>query len=61
MPARPSRSTAHFEGLGDGRTWLVSTTVFFTPEERDGMLKAGMEQGMNESYAALGALLERSA
>ncbi len=57
MPAHPSRSSAHFEDLGDGRTRMVSTTLFFTPEERDGMLKAGMEGGMNESYAALDRLL----
>jgi uncharacterized protein YndB with AHSA1/START domain len=60
MPAHPSRSSARFEDLGDGRTRLVSTTVFFTSEERDGMLHAGMEQGMNESYAALDRLLEGS-
>ncbi len=59
MPAHPARSAARFEDLGDGRTRMVSTTAFFTPEERDGMLQSGMEQGMNESYAALDRLLER--
>ena len=58
MPAHPSRSRGQFEDLGDGRTRFVSTTVFFTPEERDGMLQSGMEGGMNESYAALDRLLE---
>ena len=59
MPAHPSRSTMELEDLGDGRTRLVSVTEFMTPEERDGMLQSGMEGGMNESYAALDALLER--
>ena len=43
--------------LGDGRTKVVSTMQFYTPEERDGMLSSGMEGGMNESYAALDRLL----
>lgn len=59
MPAHPSRSEARFEDLGDGRTRLVSTMIFFTRAERDGMLQSGMEEGMNESYAALDRLLER--
>lgn len=57
MPAHPSRSSMSLEDLGDGRTRFASTTVFFTPEERDGMLRSGMEEGMNESYAALDRLL----
>ena len=43
----------------DGRTTLTATSVYDTVEERDGMLQSGMEGGMNESYAALDALLER--
>jgi hypothetical protein len=35
----------------------VSTSLFFTTEERDGMLGSGMEGGMAESYAALDRLL----
>jgi uncharacterized protein YndB with AHSA1/START domain len=57
MPGYPVVSTAVFEDLGDGRTRLVSTMLFYTPEERDGMLQSGMEGGMNESYAALDAVL----
>jgi len=60
MPGYPAVSTAVFEDLGDGRTKVVSTMQFYTPEERDGMLTSGMEGGMNESYAALDALLARS-
>ena len=60
MPGYPAVSTAVFEDLGDGRTEVVSTMQFYTPEERDGMLTSGMEGGMNESYAALDALLART-
>ncbi len=59
MPGYPAVSTAVFEDLGDGRTKVVSTMQFYTPEERDGMLHSGMEGGMNQSYAALDALLAR--
>ena len=59
MPGYPVVSTAVFEDLGDGRTKVISTLLFYTPEERDGMLNSGMEGGMNESYAALDALLAK--
>ncbi len=59
MPGYPVVTTAVFEDLGNGRTKVVSTMQFYTPEERDRMLKSGMEGGMNESYAALDALLAR--
>jgi uncharacterized protein YndB with AHSA1/START domain len=45
------------EDLGDGRTRLVSVSTFMTAEDRDGMVSAGMEGGMNESYAALDRVL----
>ena len=57
MPAHPSRTIVTLEDAGDGRTRLVETSVFFTKEERDGMLQSGMEGGMNESFAALDRLL----
>ena len=57
MPAHVIIETANFEDLGDGRTRVVSTSLFHTAEERDGMLASGMEQGLNESYAALDRLL----
>jgi uncharacterized protein YndB with AHSA1/START domain len=41
----------------NGRTKLTATVQFFTKQERDGMLGTGAEEGMNESYAALDALL----
>src|SRR5688572_12142133 len=57
MPGHTILETAVFEDLGDGRTRVVNTSLFFTKEERDGMLQSGMEGGMNESYAALDILL----
>ena len=49
--------TITLEDLGDGRTKMVNSTLFHTTEERDGMLSSGMEEGLNESYAALDRLL----
>jgi uncharacterized protein YndB with AHSA1/START domain len=57
MPGHTILETMTLEDLGDGRTKLVNTSLFFTTEERDGMLHSGMEQGMNQSYAALDRLL----
>jgi uncharacterized protein YndB with AHSA1/START domain len=57
MPGYVVIETAVFEDLGDGRTRVVNTSLFHTTEERDGMLRSGMEQGLNESYAALDRLL----
>jgi uncharacterized protein YndB with AHSA1/START domain len=57
MPGYVAVTTATFEDLGDGRTKVISTSLFHTVEERDGMLHSGMEHGLNESYAALDKLL----
>jgi uncharacterized protein YndB with AHSA1/START domain len=57
MPGYTILETSTFEDLGDGRTKIVTTSLFYTTEERDGMLSSGMEQGMNESYAALDKVL----
>ena len=57
LPGQPIVNTAEFIDLGDGRTKVVSTSLFYTNEERDGMLNSGMEGGMNESFAALDKLL----
>jgi uncharacterized protein YndB with AHSA1/START domain len=58
MPGYVAVNTATFEDLGDGRTKVVTTSLFHTPEERDGMLASGMEGGLSQSYAALDRLLE---
>ena len=57
MPGYVMIETAELEDLGDGRTKLVNVSLFHTSEERDGMLESGMEQGLNESYAALDRVL----
>jgi uncharacterized protein YndB with AHSA1/START domain len=56
MPGHVSVETATFEDLGE-RTRIVTTSIFHTTEERDGMLGSGMERGMNETYARLDELL----
>ena len=58
MPGHVLVDTATFEDLGDGRTKLVTRSIFHTTQERDGMINSGMEQGLNESYEALDRLLE---
>jgi uncharacterized protein YndB with AHSA1/START domain len=60
MPGYVIINSITFEDLGDGRTRIVATSLFHTTEERDGMLNSGMEQGMNESYAALDRLLAKN-
>lgn len=57
MPGYVTVETVTFEDLGDDRTRVVTTALFYTTEERDGMLSSGMEQGLNQSYAALDRLL----
>lgn len=57
MPGHVAVNTVTFEDLGDGRTKVVTTALFHTTEERDGMLSSGMEGGLSESYAALDRLL----
>lgn len=61
MPGYTILNTTTLEDLGDGRTKLVATSLFYTTEERDGMASSGMEGGLNESYRALDALLAREA
>lgn len=57
MPGYPSRQALEFVDLGGGRTRLVCDVAFFTPEERDGMVQSGMEEGMNQGYEALDRVL----
>lgn len=57
MPGHVCLETNTFEDLGDGRTKLSSTTIFYATEERDAMLESGMEEGMNESFERLDELL----
>ncbi|HZN88984.1 MAG TPA: SRPBCC family protein [Thermoleophilaceae bacterium] len=61
MPGHVSVDISVFEDLGDGRTKIVTTSLFHTDEERDGMIASGMEAGLNETYNRLEALLARQA
>jgi uncharacterized protein YndB with AHSA1/START domain len=51
--------TARFEELPGNRTRLTAQSVFQSVEDRDGMMMADMEEGVNDSYERLDALLEK--
>jgi uncharacterized protein YndB with AHSA1/START domain len=59
MPGHVSVTTVTFTEFGEAATSVVTTVLFHTTEERDGMLRSGMESGLNESYAALDEVLAR--
>jgi uncharacterized protein YndB with AHSA1/START domain len=61
MPGYVIINDTTFEDLGDGRTKIVTTSLFYASEERDGMLASGMEEGLNQSYAALDRVLAKMA
>jgi uncharacterized protein YndB with AHSA1/START domain len=58
MPGHASVETMKLDDLGGGRTRMVSTSVFDSKEDRDGMMQSGMEQGAGESYGRLEAYLQ---
>lgn len=45
------------EDLGDGRSRLTIDSAFLSVEDRDAMLRSGMETGVEEGYRALDQLL----
>ncbi|HEV8360195.1 MAG TPA: SRPBCC family protein [Candidatus Thermoplasmatota archaeon] len=57
MPGHVMLNTMTLEELPGGRTKLVAVALFMTEQDRDGMAASGMEQGMNQSYAALDKVL----
>lgn len=57
MPGHEIVDTLVLEDHGN-KTKAVTTSVFHSKEERDGMIELGMEQGLNQSYQALDRLLE---
>ncbi|PIE26671.1 MAG: polyketide cyclase, partial [Micrococcales bacterium] len=59
MPEGVALETMWFEDLGDGRTRLHAQSLVDSFEARDGMLKSGMDAGINAGYAKLDALLAR--
>ena len=58
MPGYVCVDTNTFEDLGDGRTKIKTVSMFFTNEERDGMLSS-MEGGVDETYERLDEVLAR--
>jgi uncharacterized protein YndB with AHSA1/START domain len=56
-----SLETARFEELPEGRTRLTIHSVFQSVADRDGMIGAGMEEGVRESHDRLDELLEKMA
>jgi uncharacterized protein YndB with AHSA1/START domain len=56
MPGYVSVDSSEFVDLGE-RTRVVTTSLFMTAEERDGMIESGMEGGLNETYERLDAVL----
>ena len=52
--------TLRFEALPGNRTRLTSQSVFQSVADRDGMIKAGMERGVNEGYERLDDLLAKA-
>ena len=49
MPGHVAVETIVLEDFGDGPTRIVTTSLFHTRDERDGMLQSGMEEGLNQS------------
>ena len=48
-----------FEELPNGRSKLVHQSVFFSVEDRDGMVQSGMERGVVDGYEKLDNILAR--
>ncbi|HSX45981.1 MAG TPA: SRPBCC family protein [Candidatus Saccharimonadia bacterium] len=54
-----SMDTLLLEDLGNGKTKATSISVFQTPEDRDGMVRSGMEKGLTEGHERLDELLPK--
>lgn len=57
MPAHVAIEAVTLEDLGDGRTRILTIMQMHTPEERDGFLQSGMQEGMDSAYALLDRVL----
>lgn len=60
MPGHVLLATVTFEELNDGKTRLTDRSVFQSVEDRDGMLKSGMEEGATESLDRFAELLAKA-
>jgi uncharacterized protein YndB with AHSA1/START domain len=58
-PDEVSIDVIRFESLPNGRSRIVDHSVFPSVESLEGMISAGMEQGMREGYEKLDELLAR--
>jgi uncharacterized protein YndB with AHSA1/START domain len=58
MPGHVSLETCTLEEIG-GRTKMINRSVYQTVEDRDAMLKSGMEEGVFESMDRLAELLKK--
>lgn len=61
FPQGVALETLTFEDLGDGRTRLHAQSLCDSFEDRDAMLRSGMETGVNEGYAKLDRMLAEGA
>jgi uncharacterized protein YndB with AHSA1/START domain len=59
LPGHVSLDAQTFEDLGSGRTRVKVRSVFQSVEDRDGMVQAGMSDGVEDGYNRLDELLER--
>ena len=57
QPDGVALETVRFEDLGDGTSRLHAQSLVDTFEGRDAWLSSGMEEGVNDGYATLDALL----
>jgi uncharacterized protein YndB with AHSA1/START domain len=58
MPGHVSLETCTLEEIG-GKTKMIGRSVYQTVEDRDGMLKSGMEEGVSETMDRLAELLTK--
>ena len=59
VPGHVSLDQLVIEDLGGGRSRIKSHSVFQSVADRDGMVEAGMGDGVNEGYDRLDELLEK--
>ena len=53
MPGHVAIEHVTLEDLGEGRTRISIIMQMHTPQERDGFLQSGMQQGMDAAFAEL--------
>ena len=56
-PGHVSLDSLYLEALSGGRTKITVHTVFQSVSDRDGMIQAGMERGVNVGYERLDEIL----